>query len=57
MPSLGISLFLFSLLPFESYAYSILINNNNKENVGHKVVHTSSPQSLLYKFHRATQKR
>lgn len=43
MPSLGISLFfLFSLLPFESYAYSILINynNNNKENVGHKVVYT-----------------
>lgn len=45
MPSLGISLFfLFSLLPFESYAYSIFINynnnNNNKENVGHKVVHT-----------------
>jgi len=41
MPSLGISLFfLFSLLPFESYAYSIFINynnnNNNKENVGHK---------------------
>lgn len=31
--------FLFSLLPFESYAYSILINNN-KENVGHKVVYT-----------------
>lgn len=44
MPSLGISLFfLLSLLPFESYAYSIFINynnNNNKEDVGHKVVHT-----------------
>lgn len=42
MLSLGISLFLFSLLPFESYAYSIFINynNNNEENVGHKVVHT-----------------